>query len=87
MSNIDLVHMLGDAMAVPLRAATLLHESVEAFDEIAEDAAGDAASLALAATERAAFVAAANQLGSLRAAAGQPWILGFHADLWRDPLL
>ena len=50
--------MLGDAMAVPLRAATLLHESAGAFDVIAEDAAGDAASLALAATEDAAFVAA-----------------------------
>ena len=56
MSNIDLVHMIGDAMAVPLRAVTLLHESVGAFDEIAEDAAGDASSLALAATERAATI-------------------------------
>lgn len=58
MPNIDLVHMLGHAMAVPVQAAVLLHSSVEAFDDVAGHAATDATALALAATERAAFVAA-----------------------------
>lgn len=50
--------MLGDAMAVPLRVASLLNDSVSALDYVAGAAAGDATALALAATERAAFVAA-----------------------------
>ncbi|WP_024794948.1 esterase/lipase family protein [Tomitella biformata] len=58
MPNLDLIHMLGDAMAVPVRVATVLQKSVGALDVVAGDAAVDAASLALAATVRAAVVAA-----------------------------
>lgn len=58
MPNTDLIHMLGDAMAVPVRAATLLQTSAGAVGGIAGKAAGDATALALAATERAAYVAA-----------------------------
>lgn len=58
MPNTDLVHMLGDAMAVPVRTATLLHASVGAVGGVAGKAAGDATALALAATERTAYVAA-----------------------------
>lgn len=70
MSDSRLARMLGDAIAAPIRVASLLRESAAALDEVTGEAARDAAALALAATERTALSSAeaistvAERLGS-----------------------
>ncbi len=53
-----MAHALGDAIAAPIRLATVLQRSIAALDQMTGDAVRDAAALTLAATERSAAVSA-----------------------------
>src|SRR5699024_61758 len=57
-SDSRLARMFGDAIAAPVRVASLLRDSAAALDDVTGDAARDAAALALAATERTALSSA-----------------------------
>ncbi|GAA4824047.1 esterase/lipase family protein [Tomitella cavernea] len=67
MPNSPLAHALGDAIAAPIRLATVLQRSIAALDEVTGDAVRDAATLTLAATERSAAVAAGASAAPSRA--------------------
>ncbi|WP_235681230.1 esterase/lipase family protein [Tomitella gaofuii] len=58
MPNSPLAHALGDAIAAPIRLATVLQQSIAALDQVTGDAVRDAAALTLAATARSAAVSA-----------------------------